>query len=279
MKLANSIKVKNAPSVDEDILPPTRISDLKVKVTENIIIKFTAPGNDLDDGFASKYEIKFTEDPIYFTSFKLWEELDETHVITQENILQGSLDPSLGGTETILIIDSSLFQTQTIYYLAMTAYDDQNNVGGISNFAQIFVKAKCDIIGKCKGHPVLSLSITNDQTECLNHCKFGPYQSYCKWITFDQDTGLCELFEDCNLSDTGDCDSCISSEVYCDTSTDPACFVTGLCQGNAIEFYHNLPSPKDCLGMCKSLSIDGCNWISYSYETQLCLLAFGHLFT
>jgi len=142
---------------------------------------------------------------------------------------------------------------------------------GSLELSQIFVKAQCDIFGKCKGSPVLSLSITNDQTECLNHCKFGPYQSYCKWITFDQDTGLCELFEDCNLSDTGDCETCISSEVYCEKSTDPVCYVSGLCEGFAIKI--TKPSVYECLDICKSYSDESlCGWISYSQETQLCLL-------
>ena len=91
---------------------------------------------------------------------------------------------------------------------------------------------QCNIIGKCKGS-VISYSFTNDQTECLNQCKHyfpTPYQHNCKWITFDADTGLCELFEDCSPSDSGDCSSCISSEVRCETETDPACYVPGNCQ-------------------------------------------------
>ena len=230
IKTGNSFKVKNAPEVDVDIFPPSRVSNFKSKVVDYVIIEFTAPGDDFDDGVSFRYEIKFTDDPVYFTSSNLWNELDDTHVIKQENIIQGSLDPVLGGTNIILSVDSELFEAQTVYYLAMTAYDEQNNVGEVSNFAQILVKPQCDVTGKCKGYPVLSLSITKDQTECLNHCKFGPYQSYCHWITFDPDTGLCELFEDCNVGETGDCKNCISSEVYCDTSTEPACYVSGLCQ-------------------------------------------------
>ena len=160
----------------------------------------------------------------------MWDELDEDHEIKQENIINGSLNPSPGGKETILLVDTKLFLGGIPYYLAMRAYDEQNNAGGISNFGQILIQPQCDINGKCKGHPVLSFSITNDQIECLNQCKYGPYQSECHWITFDLDTGLCELFENCNLSDAGDCTNCMSSEVHCDTSTDPACYISGLCQ-------------------------------------------------
>ena len=91
---------------------------------------------------------------------------------------------------------------------------------------------QCNVNGKCKGS-VISYSFTNDQTECLNQCKHyfpTPYQHNCKWITFDADTGLCELFEDCSPTDSGDCSSCISSDVRCETETDPACYVPGNCQ-------------------------------------------------
>ena len=92
---------------------------------------------------------------------------------------------------------------------------------------------QCNISGKCNGS-VMSYSFTNDQIECLNQCKHyfpAPYQHDCKWITFDADTGLCELFEDCNPNDPGDCSNCISSEVRCETEADPDnCYVPGNCQ-------------------------------------------------
>ena len=96
---------------------------------------------------------------------------------------------------------------------------------------------QCNINVKCKGS-VISYSFTNDQTECLNQCKHyfpTPYQQSCKWITFDANTGLCELFEDCSPTDSGDCSSCISSEVRCETETDPdTCYVPGNCQVHII---------------------------------------------
>ena len=88
---------------------------------------------------------------------------------------------------------------------------------------------KCDINAKCKGSPVLNYSFTNDQTECLNQCQTyasSTHQYNCKWITFDIETGLCELFEDCPSTDVGDCYSCVSSEVTCET----ACYIQGNCQ-------------------------------------------------
>ena len=91
IKNGNSFKVKNAPEVDADIFPPSRVSNFKSKVVDYVIIEFTAPGDDFDDGVSFRYEIKFTDDPAYFTSSNLWNELDDTHVIKQENIIQGKV--------------------------------------------------------------------------------------------------------------------------------------------------------------------------------------------
>ena len=95
---------------------------------------------------------------------------------------------------------------------------------------------QCHMNGKCQGSTVLTYSFTKDEIDCLSQCKHytpGPYQSVCTWITFDGDTGLCELFEECPiLGDVGDCDNCVSYDVRCDTEADPltTCYVPGNCQ-------------------------------------------------
>ena len=93
---------------------------------------------------------------------------------------------------------------------------------------------QCDVLGKCQGSEVLTYSFTRDEVECLNLCKhYTSYQSNCNFITFDADTGLCELFEECPiLGDLGDCDNCVSYDVRCDTEADPltTCYVPGNCQ-------------------------------------------------
>jgi len=128
---------------------------------------------------------------------------------------------------------------------------------------------QCDINTRCKGSPVLSYSFTFDQAECLYQCQSftSSQQSNCNWITFDVDSGLCELFEDCPSTDIGDCYGCISSEVGCET----ACYVRGNCKGNIIDFNHNVESMRNCINVCKSLSSQDCNWISYNPKEEFCL--------
>ena len=51
----NSFKVKNAPASDYDIFPPSRISNFKISVVEYfIIVEFTSPGDDYDDGIPER---------------------------------------------------------------------------------------------------------------------------------------------------------------------------------------------------------------------------------
>ena len=47
--------MRNAPDKDMDIFPPSRVSNLKVTVVEFfVIVEFTAPGDDYDDGTPSR---------------------------------------------------------------------------------------------------------------------------------------------------------------------------------------------------------------------------------
>ena len=92
---------------------------------------------------------------------------------------------------------------------------------------------ECNINAKCKGSPVLSYTFTNNKDECLYQCKhyFPPsYQPDCQWITFDPDTGLCELLEHCSSTGVEGCSNCISSKAWCDAESDPVCYVQGNCQ-------------------------------------------------
>ena len=48
--------MKNAPNSNMDIFPPSRVTNLKVTVVEFfIIVEFTAPGDDYDEGTPSRY--------------------------------------------------------------------------------------------------------------------------------------------------------------------------------------------------------------------------------
>ena len=86
---------------------------------------------------------------------------------------------------------------------------------------------QCDFEGKCTGFPILTYTFTETKDKCINLCKNGPY-STCNWITYDPESTLCELLEDCSPIFDNLCPTCVSSEVDCEAQ--PDCYIQGNCQ-------------------------------------------------
>ena len=78
---------------------------------------------------------------------------------------------------------------------------------------------------RCNGNPVKEHLLTDTYDACLNQCKSHPIESSmegstCSWITYDEKTKFCQLFEEC----------------------DPPNLNTKLIQ----EDWHHLASERDC---------------------------------
>ena len=139
----NSFKVKNAPPANSDSFPPSKVSNLQLIIADysNVILDFTAPGDDYDDGTASRYELKFSNNFTMLTNEAFWGELTD---IKPENIIHGSLSPLPTGEEVYLILDPMVFPEGTVYHLAMKAFDEEENSSQLSNIIQILVTAPFD---------------------------------------------------------------------------------------------------------------------------------------
>ena len=142
----NSFKVIKAPPVDSDTFPPSKVSNLKLVIanSEIVIIDFTAPGDDYDEGTASRYELKFTDNFNHLTNESYWDNSLlswDIFDIEQENIIYGSLSPLPSGEKIYLIIDPEIFQVDLVYYLGMKSIDKKDNVSPLSNIIQILVTA------------------------------------------------------------------------------------------------------------------------------------------
>ena len=136
----NSFKVKNAPLPGYDAFPPSKVSNLKLVVADfvNIIIDFTAPGDDYDEGTASRYELKFTDNFTNLINESYWDNCTD---IVPENIIYGSLYPLPAGENVYLNLDPKIFQADLVYYLGMKAIDKKDNASPLSNIIQILVTA------------------------------------------------------------------------------------------------------------------------------------------
>jgi len=139
------------PEVDPtvtDMVPPSKITDLSAiqrnisQLSDGFLVTFHAPGDDLDDGRASLYEMRYTVG----TSYNLTNDFENQYLITEENILEGNLSSpkNAGELETfVLRFDNIDFENDTARIgLAVRSRDDNGNVALVSNVCSfpVFVK-------------------------------------------------------------------------------------------------------------------------------------------
>ena len=108
----------------EDLTPPSRVTDLRVvaPTPSSLGLRWTAPGDDGDEGFAVAYDLRGAEEVITGENFGAAVEI----------ILEGS--PLPPGTTEEVLIDS--LEEGHEYFFALKARDDSGNVSELSNCAQ-----------------------------------------------------------------------------------------------------------------------------------------------
>lgn len=115
--------VPNGTLID-DTIPPEDITDLEVYegVTTNlstIKIMWTAPGDDGDQGTVDHYEIKYSTSPINSSN---WDSATTFADVP---------DPQAAGATQFCYVN--VLDPAVIYYFAIKAYDENNNVNQVSN--------------------------------------------------------------------------------------------------------------------------------------------------
>ncbi|XP_073427613.1 calcium-activated chloride channel regulator 1-like [Dendrobates tinctorius] len=128
--LGGSFVISDVPSdPSPDIFPPEKISDLKAQIEDDrIVLSWTATGDDLDQGAASSYDLRMSNDPK--------ELLDKFSTSLPVNI--SNLTPQVAGsTETISFVPENVaMQNGTILYFALSAVDKASQASSPSNIAQ-----------------------------------------------------------------------------------------------------------------------------------------------
>jgi len=137
-----SFKVIKTPS-SEDTISPSRIVDFNIIDTVwdsevslyKIKVKFTSPGDDLDDGTASKYELRFVNSNTLNDSII---DFDKADSILQDELISGSLDSPLesGEVVTLEFYNSKMNEKKNAYFLLARAVDEKDNKGETSNPVQ-----------------------------------------------------------------------------------------------------------------------------------------------
>ncbi|NXS94474.1 CLCA1 regulator, partial [Jacana jacana] len=124
----NSFEVKTS----EDYVPtypPCKITDLHARIeNKTIVLSWTAPGGDLDNGKADYYIIKSSENLLDLRN----------HFSHATSVDCSNLVPKEAGREESFKIEpeNSTIESDTIIYFAIRAVDDSNLVSEVSNIAQ-----------------------------------------------------------------------------------------------------------------------------------------------
>ncbi|XP_078615888.1 calcium-activated chloride channel regulator 4A-like isoform X2 [Branchiostoma floridae x Branchiostoma japonicum] len=120
----------------EDGFPPSRITDLevvKVSYTDRtVLLRWTAPGDDYDQGQASQYDMRMSRD-----TKSLRAGFDRAAPVNGSMVTSGSLtNPVPAGSHEYIQVLVPLTDDKTIVF-AVTALDDNGNTGGNSNFVSV----------------------------------------------------------------------------------------------------------------------------------------------
>ncbi|XP_078264018.1 calcium-activated chloride channel regulator 1-like [Rhinoraja longicauda] len=116
------------PGVPPDVFPPSTIMDLKATIVhDNIQLNWTAPGDDLDQGNVSHYEIRMSQN---FTQLKNY--FQSAHKINTTG-----LNPQPANSkESFLISENIQLKNGTVIYFGAIAFDKANHTSALSNIAQ-----------------------------------------------------------------------------------------------------------------------------------------------
>ncbi|XP_071510784.1 calcium-activated chloride channel regulator 1-like [Diadema antillarum] len=126
-------EVENYAEPVGDTLAPSRITDLAVASasyeSSSVTLQWTAVGDDYDQGTASYYDLRFS------TSFDaLLDNFTLSDPVTEEQVLSGNLSViGQSGALESLTISVPTRGESVVYFFAITAGDEDENFGGVSN--------------------------------------------------------------------------------------------------------------------------------------------------
>ncbi|XP_053549661.1 calcium-activated chloride channel regulator 1-like [Bombina bombina] len=151
------------PGPQPDIYKPEKITDLTAKINEStIVLSWTATGDDLDQGNASRYDLRMSTSP---------KELrDSFENSTSVDI--SSLKPQLAGSsETFTFVPENIvIANGTILYFALIAFDEVPQKSDLSNIVQaaLLIPAALETTTKPPTTPFSNTNKPNDNSNQIN---------------------------------------------------------------------------------------------------------------
>ncbi|XP_046655991.1 calcium-activated chloride channel regulator 4-like isoform X2 [Daphnia pulicaria] len=143
------------PVNSNDSYPPAEVTDLSIMVVNDtatnisIALKWTAPGDDLDSGTASYYELKYSDvvaDVINSNFDDKSPKRKSRSIITEEDLVAGSLQPSEAGVQQTATFQLTDVQRERPYYLSLRAVDKADKAGQVSNLVVFFIPDRTVVV-------------------------------------------------------------------------------------------------------------------------------------
>lgn len=141
---AGAFRLDSFKANNEDIIPPSRVSDLSVLSSYEladkkfVTLKWTSPGDDLDVGNATSIDLRAS-----VVAEDLLERFTELESFNKTSVVEGNLTPAPPGEVQVLSVEvpkivwqkwNNSWQHIDVYF-ALRAVDDNNNEGNVSNIA------------------------------------------------------------------------------------------------------------------------------------------------
>ncbi|XP_067086439.1 calcium-activated chloride channel regulator 3A-1-like [Osmerus mordax] len=119
--------------------PPNTITDLNAElVKDRVLLTWTAPGEELDQGTASEYEIRYNEDPDLLRS-----NFSTAHLINSSNLLPNES----GSSEQLFFTPTNgTMRNITTLFFAVKAVDKEMLSSETSNLAQVTIGNGVNIV-------------------------------------------------------------------------------------------------------------------------------------
>ncbi|KAK6484346.1 calcium-activated chloride channel regulator 2-like [Huso huso] len=128
-KSGGAFIVTEVPPAGEDVYPPCRITDFAAAMeNDTVMLSWTAPGDDLDEGTALEYELRI--------SGNVQELRDRFHNATKVNTTAIRPLPARSKEEFSFVPEMT---NDTVIYLAIRALDETGLASGLSNIEQVTI--------------------------------------------------------------------------------------------------------------------------------------------
>ncbi|RXM98859.1 Calcium-activated chloride channel regulator 1 [Acipenser ruthenus] len=128
-KSGGAFIVTEVPPAGEDVYPPCKITDFAAAMeNDTVMLSWTAPGDDLDEGTALEYELRI--------SGNVQELRDRFHNATKVNTTAIRPLPARSKEEFSFVPEMT---NDTVIYLAIRALDETGLASGLSNIEQVTI--------------------------------------------------------------------------------------------------------------------------------------------